>query len=177
MQAVRVRFGTVNAPEIFELLKRVRWSSFHAWTWLHNFLAPLSAAIGEAVRRWIKRRKARRAQSWPSVEGRVGATDVAAGTRFFGSPRHVSAIFKYSYSIKEGSETSYYSGEFSRLFPDDDRAWEWLWTLKNKRIRVHFNPERPQDSVVLVRDLDSHFPLPVRTPEDLVFPRPEIYNQ
>jgi len=167
----------VNAPEIFELLKRVRWSSFHAWTWLHNFLVPLSASIGEAVRRWIKRRNARRAQSWPSVDGRVGETNVTTGTRFFASRPLRNAVFKYSYSVTQGSETSYYSGDFSRPFPDEDRAWEWLWTLKNKRIRVHFDPEKPHVSVVLVKDLDAHFPLPVRTPEDLVFPRPEIYNQ
>jgi len=32
-------------------------------------------------------------------------------------------------------------------------------------------------SVVLAADLDAHFPIPVRTPEDLVFARPEIYTQ
>ena len=31
--------------------------------------------------------------------------------------------------------------------------------------------------VVLAADLDAHFPIPVRTPEDLVFARPEIYTQ
>ncbi len=164
-------------PDIFELLKRVKWNSFHFWTSLHNLFVPLGASLAEAARRWVKRRNARLAQSWPSVEGRVQDTHVAKGTKFFGSQRHPNATFTYSYSVKEGSENNYYSGDFSRPFPDEDRAWEWLWSLKGKHIRVHVQPDHPEVSVVLAADLDAHYPLPVRTPEDLVFARPEIYTQ
>jgi hypothetical protein len=167
----------VTTPDIFDVLKRVRWSSFHSLWPLHNLFAVLGGSLAEASRRWVKRRNARLAQNWPSVEGRVQATSVAKGTRFYGSGRHPTATFTYSYSVKEDSETNYYTGDFSRPFPDEDRAWEWLWALKDKKIRVHVHPDKPEVSAVLAADLDAHFPIPVRTPEDLVFARPEIYIQ
>ena len=167
----------MTIPEIAEALKRVRWSSFHSLWPLHNLFALLGGSLAEISRRWIKRRNARLAQSWPSVEGQVQTTNVVRGTKFHGSARPPNVFFKYSYSVKEGSETNYYSGDFSRPFLDEDRAGEWLWSLKNKRIRVHVQPEHPEVSVVLAADLDAHFPIPVRTPEDLVFARPEIYTQ
>ncbi len=165
------------SPDIFELFKRVRWTSFHSLWPLHNLFALLAGSLAEASRRWVKRRNARLAQNWPSVEGLVGSTDVVRGTKFFGSPRRTEAHFHYSYAVKEEGETNYYSGDYSRPFPDDDRAWEWLWSLKGKRIRVHAQPGKPEVSAVLAADLDAHFPLPVRTPDDLVFARPEIYTQ
>ena len=42
---------------------------------------------------------------------------------------------------------------------------------------MHAQAEHPAVSVVLAADLDAHSPLPVRTPEDLVFARPEIYTR
>ena len=167
----------MTAPEIFDLLKRVKWSSFHYWTSLHNFFVPLGASLAEFSRRWIKRRNARLAQSWPSAEGTVQSINVVKGTRFYGAAPHPNASFTYFYSVNESSEINYFSGDFSRPFPDQERAWEWLRSLKDKRIRVHVQPGKPEVSVVLAADLDAHFPLPVRTPEDLVFARPEIYPQ
>jgi hypothetical protein len=167
----------VTAPEIFDLLKRVKWNSLHSLWPLHNLFLLLGGSVAEAFRRWVKRRNARLAQSWPSVEGQVQATKVLMGTKFYGSARHPNASFTYFYSVKEGDETNYYTGDFSRPFPDEDRAWEWLRLLKDKRIRVHVQPEHAEVSVVLAADLDAHFAIPVRTPEDLVFARPEIYSQ
>jgi hypothetical protein len=167
----------LTSPAIFDLLKHVRWSSWHFLSSLHNLFVPLAGSVAEASRRWVKRRSARRAQSWPSVEGRVQSINVVTGTKFFGSPRQHNATFTYSYSVHEGSEMNYYSGDFSRAFPEADRGWEWLRSLKEKRIRVHIHPEKPEVSVVLAADLDAHYALPMRTPEDLVFARPEIYSQ
>lgn len=167
----------MTSPAIFELLRRVRWNSFHFLWQFHNLFALLGGSLAEISRRWVKRRNAHLAQSWPSVEGQVGSTNVVRGAKFFGSARRTEAHFHYSYSVKEEGETNYYSGDFSRPFPDNDRAWEWLWSLKNKRVRVHVQPEHPEVSVVLAADLDAHYPIPVRTPEDLVFARPEIYTQ
>jgi hypothetical protein len=167
----------LTSPAIFDLLRHVRWSSWHFLSSLRNLFVPLAGSVAEASRRWIKRRNARRAQSWPSVEGRVQAINVVTGTKFFGSPRQHNAIFTYSYFVHKGSETNYYSGDFSRAFPEADRGWEWLRSLKDKRIRVHVQPEKPEVSVVLAADLDAHYALPMRTPEDLVFARPEIYSQ
>jgi hypothetical protein len=158
----------LTTPDIIEIFKRIRWNSFHSWVPFHNLFAPVAAAIAEFSRRWIKRRNARLAQHWPVAEGRVLQIDVKTGTKFFGSARRFEATFKYSYSVQDSGEVNYYSGDFSRPFPDKERAWEWLELLKNQRIRVHVRPGRPEVSTVLAADLDAHFSLPARTPADLV---------
>jgi hypothetical protein len=158
----------VTAPDLIDLLKRVHWSSFHLWTSLHNFVVPLAALLAQSGRSWIKRHNARLAQHWPITDGQVQSINVAAGTKFWGSARRFNATFKYSYTVRDGSEISYYSGDFFRPFPDKERAWEWLELLKNKRIRVHYRPGHPEVSSVLATDLDAHFPLPARTPADLL---------
>ena len=158
----------VTTPDIFDLLRRFRWNNFHSWTSFHGMIAPLMAALAGTWRKWIKRRNARMAQHWPVVDGVVQSIDVGQGTKFFGSPRQFTATFKYSYTVQDGSEVAYYSGEFSRPFPDKERAWEWLELLKNQRIRVHVQPGKPEVSSFLASDLDAHFSLPARTPADFV---------
>jgi hypothetical protein len=158
----------VNIPEIVDLLKRIRWNSLHSWVPLHTFLPVVGGSVAEFLRRQVKRRNARLAQHWPVEEGQVRDIDVAAGTKFFGSARQFNATFKYSYTVNDAGEVSHYSGDFSRFFPDKEQAWEWLELLKNKRIRVHVRPGKPQVSAVLAADLDAHFYLPARTPADFV---------
>lgn len=167
----------MTAPDLIDLIKRVHWDPFHLWTSMHNFLVPLGGSLAEITRRWIKRRNARLAQHWPVTDGRVQSIDVGAGTKFYGSRRRFNATFHYSYSVRDGSEVSYYSGDFSRYFPDKERAWEWLELLKNKHIRVHYKPGHPEVSAVLAADLDAHFALPARTPADLLFSSPGIDSQ
>jgi hypothetical protein len=167
----------IPASDIFEMFKRVRWNSFHSLWPLHNLFALGGGSLAEISRRWIKRRHAHLARDWPVVDGRVQSIDVAAGTKFFGSERRFNATLKYSYSVRDGSETSYFSGDFSRPFPDRERAWEWLELLKGKGIRVHVRPGRPEVSVVLAADLDAHFSLPARTPSDFVFSPSRIYPE
>jgi hypothetical protein len=167
----------MTAPDLTELLKRVHWNSFHSWFPFHNLLPFFGGSLAEITRRWVKRRNARLAQHWPVTDGQVKDIDVGAGTKFFGSPRKFNATFHYFYSVQDGSEINYYSGEFFRPFPDKERAWEWLELLKNKRIRVHYKPSHPEVSAVLAADLDAHFALPARTPADLLFSSPGIDPQ
>jgi hypothetical protein len=65
-----------------------------------------------------------------------------------------TATFTYSYSIQQGGEVEYYSGDHARLFTDEGAAWDWLRALKDKRIRIHVRPGRPSVSAVLPADLD-----------------------
>ena len=159
----------MTTHHIFDLLHRIRWGSFQVlWSSLHNLLLPLGGSLAELSRRWVKRRNARLARHWPVADGQVQSIDVKTGTKFFGSARRFNATFKYSYRVQDGSELSYYSGDFFRPFPDKERAWEWLELLKNQRIRVHYQPGHPQVSSVLAADLDAHFSVPARTPADFV---------
>lgn len=158
----------MTTPDFIDLLKRVHGNPIHLWAALHNFAAPLLAVAVKYCHSWIKRRDARLAQHWPVTDGQVLSVNVATGTKFTGSQRRFDATFKYSYTVQDGSEVNYFSGEFSRPFPDKERAWEWLELLKNKRIRVHYKPGHPEASVVLAADLDAHYSLPARTPADFV---------
>ena len=167
----------MTAPDIIDLFKRAHWDHFHFWGSLHNFFAPLAAALGKFFHSWIKRRNARLAQHWPIADGQVQSIDVGAGTKFYGSSRRFNATFKYSYTVQDGSEVNHYSGNYFRPFPDKERAWEWLELLKNKQIRVHYKPGHPEVSTVLDTDLDAHFALPARTPADLLYYSPGIDPQ
>jgi hypothetical protein len=158
----------MTAPDIIELLKRVRWSSIHHWINFHNVVAPIAASLAGLWRTWIKRRNARLAQDWPLASGRVLYTGVTKGTKFFGSARQYNASFTYSYNVLDGNDINYLSGNYARPFPDQERAKEWLESLKDKQIRVHVKPGKPEVSVVLDADLDAHFPLPLHTPADLL---------
>ena len=168
VESFRLRSCFVTIPEIVELLKRIRWNSFHTWIPFHTLIPLVGGALAEFLRHRIKRRNARLAQHWPIVDGKVLDIDVAAGTKFFGSPRQFNATFKYSYTVLDAGVASYFSGSFSRFFADKEQAWVWLELLKNKRIRVHVRPGKPEVSVVLEADLDAHFYLPARTPADFV---------
>jgi len=75
------RFRLVTTPNIFELLRGVKWISFHFWSSLHNFFVPIAAWLAAASRRWINRHNARPAQNWPPVDGRVQSTDVVRGAK------------------------------------------------------------------------------------------------
>jgi hypothetical protein len=87
---------------------------------------PIGAWLVETSRRWVKHRNARLAQNWPSLDSRVQTPDVVKGTKFYGAARRIEARFTASYSLNEGGEINYYSGDFSRAFPEEDRPWEWL---------------------------------------------------
>jgi hypothetical protein len=165
----------VNAPDIIDLLKRVRWDRmFRSWTSFHSFLIPLLAWLVDVWRRGLRRRKARLAQNWPVADGRVQSSNVAAQPAFFGMRKQYNASFKYSYSVREGSETNYFSGDFARPFPDKESALEWLDSVRDKQIRVHVEPGHAEVSAVLAADLDAHFPLPLRMSAGLSLSAPGL---
>ncbi|MGD0801310.1 MAG: hypothetical protein ABR906_08350 [Terracidiphilus sp.] len=158
----------MTIPDIFDLLKRIKWDSIHSWMPFHTLLPLVGGALTAFLRRQVKRRNARLAQHWPVADGKVLDINVAIGSKFFGSPRQFNATFKYSYTVQDAGVVSYFSGDFSRLFPNKEQAWEWLELLKHQRIRVHVCPGKPEVSAVLESDLDAHFYLPARSPADLV---------
>jgi hypothetical protein len=161
----------VISPDIFELFKRAHWDRFlHSWTSFHSLLVPLVAWLAKVWQQAVSRRKARLAENWPVADGRVQSTNVTTLAAFFGVRKQYNASFKYSYSVREGSETNYFTGDFARPFPDKESAWEWLESLKGKQIRVHIQPGHAETSVVLAADLDAHFALPLRAPAGISLP-------
>lgn len=159
------------SPDIFEIFKRARWDRvFHSWTSFHSLLVPLVAWLAKVWQQAVSRGKARLAENWPVADARVQSINVASQPAFFGFRKQFNASFKYSYSVHDGSETNYFTGDFARPFPDKDSAWEWLHSVQDKQIRVHIQPGRAENSVILAADLDAHFPLPLRAPAGISLP-------
>lgn len=120
----------------------------------------LLVGVRLAIRRVQSRSRARDAESWPSVEGAVQNTDVLPLSNQEQLNLGCEATIVYSYSVLNGSETEYYSGEYRRFFSNEGTAWDWLRTLQNKRLPVHYNPSRPKVSAIREEELDRSFPLP-----------------
>ena len=161
----------MTMPQIPDLLWRTLRDPVRFLSSFHGLYLPAIPWLAQVGRNAIKRRNARLAQHWPVADGRVLSVKVATQPAFMGIRKQYSASFTYSYSVREGSETNYYSGDFARPFPDKDSASEWLETLKDKQIRVHVQPDHPEVSAVLVADLDAHFPLPIRMSAGFAIPR------
>jgi hypothetical protein len=143
----------VNIHDLIGLIKEIPWI----------FWLLVAGGLGSWVQHsWERRRGVRReraAESWPVAEGLVQSIGLKPHDLRGGHPSSYDVAFEYSYSVHEGGETGYYSGNFSRTLPEEAAAWEWLRTLKDKRIRVHVQPGRPKVSAVLAADLDAQFPL------------------
>lgn len=150
----------VYAQDIIEQLRQVPATSW--------FIIA-AALLFWLVRVWMRRSKAhkeREAEDWPLIEGLVQRTDVQYTSASYGNQQQAKAVITYSYCYGQGREEEYYSSEFSRLFPDESAAWVWLRALKEKRIPVRVQHDRPRSAVVLVSDIDARFgqPAPDGTP-------------
>lgn len=92
--------------------------------------------------RWVRRS---RAAGWPMVEGRIEQATVEAVRR---NPflRHAAPDWRvdvgYSYSI--GGQ--FLSGRYERHFSDEDEAQDFVRGLKGKRVEVHYNPSKLEES-------------------------------
>jgi len=146
----RWRFQPLTAHDLVEFFRQVPWI---LW-------ALVALGLGMALRgpwkQWSRKRRAREAEDWPAVEGMVQSIFVGyLSNRIVGARGGSNASFTYSYSVRKGAEVEYFSGRHSRFFQNEGDAWDWLRTLKGKRIRVHVKPGKPAVSAVLLSDLDT----------------------
>jgi len=139
----------MNLHDLVEWLKQIRWSF-----WI-VVIALLGAWLTRFWKRQAGQRKARAAEHWPTAEGTVQSIKVIEpNPQAANIGVGYNAIFTYSYSVQQGGETEYYAGDHARTFTDEGAAWDWLRSLKDKRIRIHVRPGRPSVSAVLPADLD-----------------------
>ncbi|MGD0547057.1 MAG: hypothetical protein ABR991_04435 [Terracidiphilus sp.] len=103
------------------------------------------------------RRKFRAAEFWPIIEGKVLATEVF-DVPLETNTQRFEAWFGYYFTLETNGETNYYSGEFTRLFPEDEPAKLWLESFKEKRIPIRVKPGNPDISTVLYSDLKARYP-------------------
>jgi hypothetical protein len=108
----------------------------------------LAALIGLyafiAFRRWRKRRMENLAQAWPSVIGRLHDGHVDA----CGPGDRCIANFNYDYFVGE-----YRAGTFTQSFSSQDSANDFIQSVKDKKVPIHYNPSKPDDSVLEPDDL------------------------
>jgi hypothetical protein len=140
--------------------------------WIFMITA-LAGWASVSLRRARWRFRSQQAESWPVVEGTVQNTDVLPLSNQSQLSLGCEANLVYSYSLLSGSETEYYSGKYHRLFSDEGLAWDWLRTLQDKRIPVHYNPRRPQVSAIRDEELERIFPLPPEFVESAAHSSPD----
>jgi hypothetical protein len=95
----------------------------------------LGAVFARLRQRWL----ISRTESWPEVEGAVVTTNVIDQ-----NAEGALAEIGYSYSVM-GSQ---YGGSIRRHFVLAQQAWDFANGCKNMKILVHYNPNRPEASVV-----------------------------
>ncbi len=95
----------------------------------------LGAVIPHLRKRWL----ISRTESWPEVEGVVVTTNVIDL-----NDEGASAEIGYSYSVM-GSQ---YGGSLRRHFILAQQAWDFANGCKNMKLLVHYEPNRPETSVV-----------------------------
>ena len=64
----------------------------------------------------------------------------------------------YAYSVQD----TYYSGYLLRQFWDEQRAWTFVDGCQNQQVMIKYNPNRPQASVLTLRDLFGTKPFEFR---------------
>ena len=135
--------------DLVDWIRQIRWSS-----WI-VVIALLGVWLARISKRQAEQRKARAAEHWPTAEGMVQSINVIEpNPQAANIGIGFNATFTYSYSVQQSGEVEYYSGNHSRIFTDEGAAWDWLRALKDKRIRIHVRPGRPNVAAVLPADLD-----------------------
>ena len=100
-------------------------------------------ALGSGVWAWLR---ARRAQSWPSAQGRISrATARPAGDRHF---KPWLGEFTYTY-VANGE---YYSGFHGIRARSERRAEELISGWKDRMVVVRYSPKKNDISVLLKSD-------------------------
>lgn len=103
------------------------------------------AAAGYGVKKLYQKWRQNRAfVSWPSTEATV-----QFGTVHSPGPRQFWAELTYTYFVEE-----YRSGTHVHRFRKEDEADEFLRQIKDKRLQIRYNPRKPDESVILDRDLE-----------------------
>jgi hypothetical protein len=109
-------------------------------------------AAGYAKLAW-RRLQGRKARSWPVAEGRIELTEV--GERNWwdfsahlrgGAVRSAKNVAAFGYSYHVAGVV--YSGTYKQEFEVEEDAWEFARRLKDRVIRVQYNPNKPSVSVL-----------------------------
>ena len=105
-----------------------------------HVLSDLFQSLRVHIRKW---------KSWPIVQGRISSTLPSPESAMFGAGW--TAEFSYFYSV--GGEA--YSGWFRCNVWDKESAQTLLnQYTRETNVRVRYNPTKPEESVVLLEDIE-----------------------
>jgi hypothetical protein len=103
------------------------------------------AAAGYGIKKLYQKWRQNRAfVGWPSTEATI-----QYGTVHNGGPRQYWVELTYTYFVEE-----YRTGMHVHRFRKEDEADEFLRQIKDKRLQIRYNPAKPDESVILDRDLE-----------------------
>jgi hypothetical protein len=101
------------------------------------------AILVERGWQWLRRRKA---QSWPTVSGRVHSADWHQPRT--GTDRYFLADASYYYFVNG----HFYSGYHRRSFSNAEAASGWVKNMLGANIEIRIHPQRPGVSMLLETD-------------------------
>jgi hypothetical protein len=137
-----------------------RWTDPRTWPWFfYIWLLLILAGWAKPLWKWLQRK---RAEDWPSAEGRIESADVKKAGGFAVSKRSGQYVAELGYSYSVAGQR--YGQLFKRDFPTEREAQEFLRDLTNKPITVHYDSTKPSASTLSNSDLEklvrSRAPLP-----------------
>lgn len=101
------------------------------------------AILAERGWQWLRRR---RAQNWPSAQGRVHSADWRQPRT--GTNRYFLADISYYYFV----DSHIYSGYLRRSFSTANAAAEWVKSMHGMAITIRYNPRSAGSSLLLETD-------------------------
>ena len=89
----------------------------------------------------------RRSQEWPISDGKP--------SRVLSEQRGNKHLLKILYSYRVQNEPIQLVGKFEKYFSYADEAQRWVVALNQQTMAVHFNPNKPSQSVLWESELEA----------------------
>ena len=141
----------------------IHWTDPKTWPWI--VYAWIALTLGGFLKPLWATYQKRRAESWPSANGKIESAEVINGKRraFLGISLKtdvIVGILGYSYS----TDGTLYKGSYEQTFGTQEEAHEFVRELEGMAVTIQYNPGRPSNSVLLQSTVD---PLLLTRPQPL----------
>jgi hypothetical protein len=128
-----------------------RWTDPKTWPWFfYLWLLLMLAGWAKPLWKWLQRK---RAEDWPTKEGRIESADVKKAGGFTVSKRSGQYVAELGYSYSVTGER--FGQLYKRDFSTEPEAWEFVRDLKGKPITVHYSTAKPSTSTLSNSDLEK----------------------
>ena len=123
------------------------WANPRNWPWIFwIWIAFVVLGWAPKVWQWARRKTA---EGWPTISAHIDSATVCQA-RWPASQIFVAEL-NYSYAVNGQN----YVGRFERKFATEEEAQESVRDLPGKSSFVRYNPDRPNQSMLLPQDLEG----------------------